>query len=235
MQGYPKRSTDGTVEYLKSFNHPKLIVRDFDFKGRNDDVQYHIRDEFCREHEMWKPGNWVVQWDDDIAFFNKDLEKIRHIMETTEHDTLMFRERRFLLNFRFNTLREWCSPYHFDRITEGAYYKKTWKMTYEDGEKYDDVHKVGDVIYFHYPYVKTPERAKFRWKISIEKKTRASIGMYDKFMSIKWRKDKDVHAYKRDIENINNEKGFNIYTGKHPEVMRMHPWLKINDCRKIDK
>ena len=52
--------------------------------------------------ECFKPGNWVIQWDDDDFFMNSDLNKIRKILENTKKDTIVFNERRFIYNFRFN-------------------------------------------------------------------------------------------------------------------------------------
>ncbi len=69
LKNYPKGSTDGTCEYIQTLDHPKLVIKDFDFTGRNDIIQWKIRDTYSRGSDFWEPGNWVCQWDDDIVFF----------------------------------------------------------------------------------------------------------------------------------------------------------------------
>lgn len=56
---YPKRSNDGTVEYLNKIkDHPKLKIFDFSFKGRNDVVQLKIRLALYQYFKYLKPGSW---------------------------------------------------------------------------------------------------------------------------------------------------------------------------------
>ncbi len=232
-QKYPKRSTDGTYEYIQNLDHPKLIVRDFNFKGRNNIVQWKIRDSFSRDSHLWKPGNWVVQWDDDIAFFNDDLKRIKKVMATTKYDTIKFKERRFILNFKFNTFTNKVGGYRFNRITKGCFYRPNWKMFYKNDKPYKKYKYLKDVTYFHYVYVKKPERVKFRWELSREKGYTAPVKFYKQYMNIKWKNDEEIYRYKDTIEMINNEKGFNIYRGQHPEIIENHPWKDLEDCREL--
>ena len=63
---YPKRSTDGTCEYIETIrNLPKLVVRDFNFGGLYNHVQLRIRQEFPKDSAFYEPGNWIINWDDD--------------------------------------------------------------------------------------------------------------------------------------------------------------------------
>lgn len=123
FQKYPKRSTDGTIEFINQMKrHKKLRIFDFNFKGRNDVVQQKIRLALLKYARFCKPGSWLIPWDDDFFFFREDLKKIKEIMRTTEYDTLVFsKERRFIYNFRYNTSPNKNGDIHIDRITKGGY------------------------------------------------------------------------------------------------------------------
>lgn len=182
----------------------------------------------------------VVPWDDDFFFFNKDLIKLKEILKNTECDRIIFKERRFIYNFRFNTFSSKKGDIHMDRITKGGYIEgKLKKMThpryfYKNGIKYNKILYLDDIVCFHYPFVKQPDRLKARWEISVEKGNKDKRYMIDKYMAVKWTNDLDVLKYKRIIEEINVEKSFNIYNGKHPEILDTHPWRYIKDIRKIN-
>lgn len=230
---YPKRSTDGTYEFIQSLDHPKLVIRDFNFQGRNDIVQWKIRETFSKQSDLWEPGNWVAQWDDDIAFFDDDLKKIKEVMKKTKRDMVRFKERRFNYNFKINVFNNNVGAYHFDRITEDCFYRPTWKMFYKNGKRYKKYEFLKDVVYFHYPYVKPPDRVKFRWEISVEKGNMESAKRYEQFMRVKWDQDEDIFKYKEIIESINAMSGLNVYYGKHPEIMENHKWRYKKDCREL--
>ena len=80
---FPRHSTDGTVKYLESFSHPKLRVLNADYAKlglegkRYDRVQCHVFNIINSSFSSWQPGNWIIQWDDDIFWFDEDLKKIR--------------------------------------------------------------------------------------------------------------------------------------------------------------
>lgn len=151
FQKYPKRSTDGTFEYIKNLlPHPKLRLFDFNFTGRNDIVQLKIRIALLKYSKYCKPGNWIIQWDDDNFFFEENLIKITKIIKNTNYDTLVFKERRFIFNFRFNTFTNQRGQLNrgggqIDRITEGAFFKGVLKknthprLYYKYGMKYNNI------------------------------------------------------------------------------------------------
>ena len=74
-------------------------------------------------------------------------------------------------------------------------------MFYKNGKRYKKYEFLDDVVYFHYPYVKSPERAKFRWEISVEKGNMESAKRFEQFMSVKWDKDEDIFKSKEIIES----------------------------------
>jgi len=238
MDGYPKRSTDGTCEYLEKMKGTDklVIIDDFKFKGKNNRVQFKIRNTYSRASSLWKPDNWIVQWDDDMFFFDNDLKNLKDIMKTTKHDTIMFRERRFAYNFRFNLLASKNDLYghKFQKIKKGCYYTPNWKLRYKNGKFYSDILNLSDITYFHYPFVKKTDRAKFRWDISIEKghkKHKKTKRLWDGF---KYKKDKDIFKQEKNFRRIIGGKGvLNVHVGKHPEVLEDHPFRFIDDVRKI--
>jgi hypothetical protein len=240
---YPKRSTDGTVNYLQRMkSHPKLRIFDFNFTDRNDIVQLKIRTSILKYSKFCTPGNWIIQWDDDNFFFEEDLKKIKEIIKYTKYDTLVFKERRFIFNFRFNTFTNQRGTLNrgggqIDRITEGAFFKGVLKkhthprLFYKNGVKYNNIY-YSDIVCFHYHQVKTPDRMKARWEISTEKGYFNALERYNKFMAIVWKDDKDILQSSKKIEELNGESGFNVYYGPHPQVLSLNPWRFIDDVRK---
>lgn len=236
---FPRRSTDGTVEYLESISHPKLRVLNIDYTKlgledmRYDYIQCQIFNIINSSFASWQPGNWVIQWDDDIFWFNEDFKKIRAILETTDHDRIRFRQRKFTYNFRFNSWANGGIP--FDRITEGCYYTPIARLHYKDGTLYSKHEKRIDMTTFHYINVKRPERMNARWMMSIEKGTSASKTRFEKWMGIEWKTDEDFLKNKNEIAFILGVKpdDVHVYNGSHPEILDGHPWRHIEDIRKL--
>lgn len=73
---------------------------------------------------------------------------------------------------------------------------------------------------------------KARWEISKEKGYINALENYDKFMTIKWKDDKDILQYSKEIEELCDESGFNVYHGPHSQVLSLNPWRFIDDVRK---
>lgn len=243
---YPKESTDGTCEYIKTLKHPKLkIIPDFERNSdRYDVVQLELRRRHSEESKYWKPGNWILQWDDDILFFNKDLEILKTVLmdERIPVDTVIVRERRFAYNFRFNILM----PYDFrgfrcKRITDGCKYMSgVSQLYYKDGSRYLDAKNLGQLdnaACHHYLRVRTSDRVKLRWELSVNKGCIKNKHNYKIWEKIKWDKDEDILTQKDDFNIVlgtgERDGILSIYNGKHPEVLDNHPWRYINDVRDI--
>lgn len=230
-QNYPKRSTDGTCEYIEIIKGlPKLVVRDFDFSGKYIMVQLRIRQDFPKESILYKPGNWIIHWDDDFFFFNRDLVRLREAMETTKQDSLIIRMRQFIYNFKFNSfLSQFLLCY---RIIDGLRMTGISTPRYPNGKRLQKERLEG-VDLFHYNYVKKPERFRARMVMSVEKGTKASVKRYEQFMSVRWDKDEDIFKSRAVVESIRPGEGLNIYNGKHPEAVSGHPWRYIKDVREV--
>jgi len=238
-QQYPRHSTDGTVEYLKSISHPKLKVLDIDnrklgLEGRRyDDVQCQVFKIINSSFDSWQPGNWIIQWDDDILWFDEELKKLREILETTSQDRVRFRERRFTYNFRFNVVAI-NGSHRIDRITPGCYYKPLVHLYYKTGKEYLNL-PPHPINVFHYTLIKRPERMNARWVMSIEKGTGSSKSRYTNWMGIEWKSDEDFLRNKDTVAFIlgSASDDVNIYDGKHPKILDAHPWRHIDDVRKM--
>ena len=237
---YPERSTDGTCEYIQTIkDHPKLKVFEFNrekFGSHFKRIQWLTRKALIDRADLFTPGNWFTSWDDDMFFFNYDLRRLRQIMETTDYETLLFRERRFIYNFRFNTRGN--GRWYFHKITKGCHMKPLSKICYTGGLPYIKRKKrchLEELCFFHYVYVKRPSRIKARWDATIEKQgpLTPEVKYFKKWMAMKWEKDEDIFRHKNTIENIMLQQGFNIYKGEHPEALNEHPWRHIKDTRKI--
>ncbi len=126
-----------------------------------------------------------------------------------------------------------------DRITSGAKYKavigkKTHpRLFYKDGSPYNNIKHYKDIILFHYTFIKPSERMKARWEMSVERGYPNEKYKFEKFMTLKWKDDKDIFNKKQAIENITGKQGFNIYKGAHPEILENHPWRNVEDIRKL--
>jgi len=228
-QQYPRRSTDGTCEYIETIrNLPKLKMMSFDFKSRYDVVQRAIRLEAPKASEFYEEGNWIFHWDDDCFFMEKELSILKNAMETTEFDSLSYANRNFIYNFRFNSTDRGVDAY---RIVNGLRLSGISNACYGNGKRLTSQY-IGDVTLFHYNYVKKPKRMKARWVMSAEKGTKASVERYERWMSVKWDKDEDIFKHKAIIEQIRPGNGLHIYNGEHPEAVADHPWRHIKDVRE---
>lgn len=230
-QQYPKRSTDGTCEYIESIRGlPKLRVMDFAFKGRYDKVQRQIRQEIPRESVLYEPGNWIIHWDDDTFFFSNILTKLKIAMQKAKRDSLAWSYRHFIYNFRFSMISNCTVCY---RIIDGLYLRGVSRPHYPNGKQYQ-VEMAEGIGVFHYGYVKKPERFNARVVMSVEKGTKSSREGYEWWMDIKWDKDEDILKSKAFIdEKMRFNGGLHIYNGEHPKAVANHPWRYINDVREM--
>ena len=227
---YPKYSTDGTCEHIRSIKHPKLKVFNVGHRfDRYDKNQRVLREEIPKRSQYWKPGNWLFYLDDDLFFSEQDLVKIKNAIQTTRIPSFTFRVRYFFYNFRFNQLQRGGNFGY--KILDDFELRGISYPCYRDGRKFDKFH-MNDVTGFHYSYVKKPERMKARWAMSVEKGTKSSASLFDKWMGIKWDKDEDIFQQKEKLYEIRPEGELNIYTGEHPSVLDDHPWRNINDVRE---
>jgi len=230
---FPKRSTDGTCEYIETMRtHPKLQVADFSHASNYQETQRLIRAEFPKHSPHYKPGNWVFHWDDDVFFIRRDLQEMRHVMERTDRDSLSIQARHFFYNFRFN-IKQNDKGWVF-RVVDGSRLKRISSHYYSDDTPYNTVQMENGIIAFHYGYVKRPERMKARWTMSVEKGTSISKDRFEKWMGVSWDKDEDIHKSKETICGFIVGGRFNIYNGIHPEALDNHPWRHIDDVRKME-
>lgn len=233
---YPKHSTDGTYEYIRNFSHPHLRVFDFEQNDRYDLVQRRLRQDMPKQSQYWKPGNWVLYWDDDAFFFESDLKKLKEVMLNAKHDTVAFQEKYFIYNFRFsftsNITCNWPDSPHWNRITDGMYLTGVRNVYYKNKKRYSDVHWVDDVIQHHYSYVKLPERMRARWVMSVEKGVWQSRHRFSEWMAATWKDDEDFLRQGESLTAYPNH-SIEIYKGYHPEVLADHPWKDIDDIREI--
>ncbi len=228
---YPERSDDGTVEFIRTLKaDPKLRIMDFFRNGIYDGTQRIIRQRYPRQSSYYKPGNWVFQWDDDVLFFDKDLPRIKHIMENSKEDALNFNSRFFIYNFRFNCIR--YSEIYCYRIIDDMKFRILMTPAYANHQKYS-VKNIDDITLFHYGCVKKPERQRARWVMSVEKGAKVSIPRFDKWMGVSWKQDEDIFENETIIKDLTAGDVVNVYEGEHPEVLANHPWRHIDDVRKI--
>jgi len=236
LKKFPIHSTDGTYEYIQFIKDPKLVIIDinkFNRKINNKILQCQIRQTSLQQSKYWDDGNWIIQWDDDTLFFEKDLSVIKQIMKTTDADILKFRERRFAFNFRFNLLSD-ISNFQaaiFQKIKPKCSFIPPSKICNPNKLPYDNILKVPEIIYHHYPYVKLTARVKFRWEISCGNENTGAL--WDNFL---WENDQDIFKQEnlfRKIIGGSQMANLNVYNGPHPEILNSHPWKNLNDVRSL--
>lgn len=229
-QKFPKRSTDGTCEFIESIKGlPKLLVADFAHKyDKYDKTQLLIRRDYPKMSRYYKPGNWIFHWDDDFFLFENDLAKLKDIMQSTKRDSLNFRCRHFFFNFRFNML-QWSGIYCY-RIIDDFKLRGISDPYYGNGKKFS-ILNLDDIVGLHYGYVKKPKRMEARWIMSVEKGTKASKGRFEKWMNISWDKEEDI--FNSPLKEIRHAEGLNIYKGSHPKILANHSWRFVEDVRRV--
>lgn len=227
---YPKHSTDGTCEYIETIKKsPKLVIRDFERGDRYDIIQLRIRQNFPKRSVLYRPGNWIIQWDDDFFFFDRDLIQLRTAMETAKQDSLDTQMRHFIYNFKFNS--SW-SCVHCYRIVDGLQLTGISTPRYPSGKPLRK-EKLEGVEVFHYSSVKKPERLRARTVMSVEKGNAKAKTGYERFMSVTWDEDEDIFKSKATVESLRGGRGLNIYNREHPEAISDHPWRYIKDVREV--
>ena len=244
LPNYPLRSPDGTYEYIQSIKNEKLVIiniEKFDHTiPNNSQLQCHIRETYLKQSKYWQPGNWVIHWDDDAFYFDKDLPLIKELMESTPANVISCKERRFGFNFRFNVLAniEDFQASVMQKITPGCHFTAPSKMCDKNGLIYIDRLKVPEITFHHYPYVKLTPRAKFRWALSVAKgctSNKITPKLWDDFS---WEKDEDILKQGQLFKSIvggSEIASVNVYNGPHPEVLDSHPWKDINDIRNLNE
>lgn len=175
--------------------------------------------------------NWFRFWDDDMFFYNEDLNKIRYKIENCSGvDCLGFMERRFIWNFRCMTTD---TTGFFYRVTPGMFLSPISKVHYENGRLYRDSRElITDVECHHYTGVKTKERQAYRARLSAEKGTQDAPQNYARWETLAIPHEA-TEEYKRIVPVILGGTCFEIYEGKHPEILDAHPWRNIEDVRKV--
>ena len=228
---YPQHSDDGTIEYIQTIKaHPKLRIMNFTHLDRYDYTQCQIRKEHPKISRYYKPGNWVFHWDDDLFFMNKDLQKLRNLMQHCEKDSLDLMCRWFSYNFRFNVLVR-MTPVCY-RITDKLRLTGVSNVYYKNWQNYS-VSYPNNMIAFHYSWVKKLKRMEARFVLSVEKKTPGTLEeRFGMWKDIKWNKDEDIIS-NNNIKKMMPKGEFNIYEGSHPELLDSHPWRHIDDVREM--
>jgi len=247
-RNYPRHSTDGTVEYLKSFHHPKLKILEPDWDELTKKhwqywmIQCALSNLTIKSFDLWNHDGWIMGWPDDQFYFDEDLKKIRNALKITTGDRVWFTGRRFIYNFRFNILEQAHkhATMKISRITPGCFYTPIHHLCYKDGRRYNQVNngeRISDISMFHYSNVKKVERMEARYRMTEETPNRYRLGAdwFEKWMSVNWINDEDIFKYRDILASILNSESedINIYRGKHPEILDDHPWRNIDDVRKI--
>lgn len=171
-------------------------------------------------------ADWFRFWDDDMFFFEKDMEILKVEMAKPNRTCIGFKERRFIFNFQMNT-RDYSG--FFYRVVPDIFLTPISKVHFHDGSLMRDrayIHP--EVECFHYTMVKTFERQKARYELSKEKGTPNIDEKFRDYATI------DIkHATPKEIEGMVSGHDYNCYHGEHPESVSDHPWRTIEDSRSI--
>jgi hypothetical protein len=172
-------------------------------------------------------AEWFRFWDDDMFFFNRDMEILKNEMTKPNRICLGFKERRFIFNFKMNT-HDYSG--FFYKVVPDMFLTPISKVRMHNGDLMRDhayIHP--EVECFHYTMVKTFERQKARYELSKEKGTPNIDEKFKEYASI----DITGHVDGGEICDMVSGCDFNYYSGEHPEAVRNHSWIKIEDSRSI--
>lgn len=223
---HPTRSTDGTIEYLDSQGI------DFYMAENGEGWQYDLYQcgiwNMTMEKIIDAGCDWFRFWDVDMFWSDDDLIEIKKKMDTTLDDCLIFPERRFIFNWRFNTKD---ITGRFYRVTDGMYLTPISNLHKKDGTPYLMDADMVNATCFHYTAAKKLDRMKFRYAISGEKGTPDIPRLWNAYRHFEWSTRDDVESQIPLLEELSGGVDFNIYDGEHPEVLKNHPYREMEDIR----
>ncbi len=223
---HPTRSTDGTIEFLE--RQPEEVIYAENVEGwRYDFFQMGIWS-MLTDRVVEEGCDWFRYWDVDMFWLNDDLKEIKKKIETTNKDCLIFPERRFIYNWRMNTK---SITGRFYRTTPGMYLTTISNVHKANGDPYLlDVDMVNAEC-FHFTGAKKLDRMKFRFDISKEKGTPDIDRLWEEYKNFEWANCDDAESRIPLLEELSGGTDFNFYHGELPEVLRNHPYSRMEDIR----
>lgn len=245
------RSSDGTLEAIKSHVNKNDNIR-LCYSAPNPDTHKFILDNpnydigatrYNTGYKIWSaikksrfftPGNWILLTDSDM-FVPHDILKTRTLL-TNNIDYITFRELRFFFNFNTISGKDLYLTSILFRITPGMNIHPILTPIYKNRVRYVRKKRrtvIKDTPVYHYSYLKTREELKLRF-------VDRAIGNPEREESIKFHKlireltidNQHEHRFKKN-KIIKAYLPLVEYEGKHPTILKNHPWFHIKDVREI--
>lgn len=251
------RSSDGSWEYLQNKAESDERYQIFDSKPFRDaasvynQAQYKLLNHVCSTIDI-NDRAWIWCIHDDIFFLDDFLKNIRNIVTEADDlgmDMVVTNELCFYFNFKLHLERK--KNFMLCRWPKGSFWKPITTPCHSDGVRLD--HKKGKVKFnddfvnsaFHFKYVKRPKRQEYRHSILASEAGAPQASIWHREVWKKADLNNLDEAYKKSREIYGNY-GFEIrvmgkktyqmlktYNGVYPEVLEDHPYLKIDDIRKV--
>jgi len=253
----PARSTDGSWEYLQERIGDDHRYKIFDAKPFRDaarvygEAQAPLIDKMCEDIPR---GSWIWGIHDDEFFFDEFLKNIRNIAEKAQlegYDMVMTKQMGFAFNFKLYWNKR--TAYMLFNWKDGIYWKPITTPCYPGGKpllKQTDKIKFDtsfDHITFHFSHVKRPKRLQYRasdlpteigapqasvWYKEVYKKADLNN------LELVYERNKTIqggYGFYKDSPDMGPEiyQTLNVYEGLYPEVLEGHPYMNIDDIRKI--
>lgn len=255
---FPERSTDGSWEYLNNRigdddrYHLVDIAQFRNNQPRYDFAQAATLNHICGLFPM-DEETWVFYIHDDEYFFDAFLKDIRNLcQEASSEDMNMIITKQLAFSFNMSLYWKNRTVYLLSRWNKGNYWKPATTICYPDGIPYlKKTNKIKfdsrfEYITFHFNCVKTVAREKIRYALSAEKGTSNSMEWFNKVwlaadldnLDATYKDNKKIYGtygFKPDSPDMGPAiwQTLDVYEGEYPEVLRTHPYMNIEDIRKV--
>lgn len=254
----PARSPDGSWDYLNDRVDSNKDYVLFDAEPfRNKYSRYDFAQAALLNH-MWAtfPENeesWMFLVQDDMFFFDVFLKNVRTLCENASKEKMdMVITKQMAFSFNMQLYWRNRSAYILTKRCEGSVWKPTSKLFYSDGVPYlKKINKIKfdpkfEYITFHFGNVKTMAREKTRYAMSAEKGTPNSMEWFNKVwlaadlnnLDAAYEANRQIYGaygFKPDSPDMGPVvwQTLDIYKGEYPEILRTHPYMNIEDIRKV--
>jgi len=220
QRAFGKRSADRTVEIVKNFPDPEKKIVLIHKNGKEHEHRNEVL-KYC------EPGDWFFTVHTDEFYKKKDLEYLRHVLETdNETDVFEIPWFEFYYNFRMGIDGTYSSARIY-RIRKSCRFIRKDQLAASDGRRYYEMNfkrlDRKNILMFHYAYI-----CNVRKKIEYYGKGR--VRWYEEvFKKFTPENAKEIYEKNREITgtygiHTEEENAFiTEFRGEHPEAMRDHP------------
>jgi len=223
----PERSTDGTLDVIndKISEYPGRIqllntFRKFNNYRKNQCANFNRAITFC------SIGDYFISLDSDEFYFDDHIDRLNLIMKENTADVIGSYGYTFAFGFKWRLINKklpMTGKKHILKKTKDMYFIPTHKPKNIGSVEILNKEFLGR---FHYKWVKPTDRMRIRHRTS---------GFYKgmlKWFDNNWDNIKLVDG--KTYDYYGGSFSLKRYDGKHPEILKEHKWVDVEDVRKCD-